>query len=140
MCRLLQGNSYLLEILAKLVFSNTSLSLKYWNVTCVATQKYAFENCFTVLPYSIIISFVSQAQTFDGLDKSPMDMAYFPHNFAHDRKEGQKAVIRVVYSRPAKNGRDVSVNSFPTVKSGAQEPMKRRKLNFIRILNSAGKK
>lgn len=49
----------------------------------------------------------SLAQTFPGVDKSPMDMAYFPHNFAHDRKEGEKALVRVTYSRPAKNGREV---------------------------------
>ena len=49
----------------------------------------------------------SLAQAFPGADKSPMDMAYFPHNFAHDRKEGEKALVRVTYSRPAKNGREV---------------------------------
>ncbi|MEJ7829163.1 MAG: DUF2911 domain-containing protein, partial [Segetibacter sp.] len=42
----------------------------------------------------------SYTQNFKGLDKSPMDMAYFPDNFAHDRKPGEKAIIRVTYSRP----------------------------------------
>lgn len=50
---------------------------------------------------------ISLAQTFPAPDKSPMDMAYYPHNFAHDRSEGEKALVRVTYSRPAKNGREV---------------------------------
>ena len=36
-----------------------------------------------------------------------MDMAYFPDHFAHDRKDGEKAIIRITYSRPLKNGREV---------------------------------
>lgn len=47
------------------------------------------------------------AQSFKGLDKSPLDMAYFPNNFAHDRREGDKAVMRVIYSRPQKKDREV---------------------------------
>ena len=53
------------------------------------------------------------AQKMDKLDKSPMDMAYYPDNFAHDRKFAPKligdmpAIVRVTYSRPAKNGREV---------------------------------
>lgn len=54
----------------------------------------------------------TNAQTFRGLDKSPMDMAYFPDDFAHDRKfapakVGDKVYARVTYSRPATNGREV---------------------------------
>ena len=48
-----------------------------------------------------------EAQTFRKPDKSPMDMAYFPDHFAHDRKEGDKAIVRVTYSRPVKNNREV---------------------------------
>jgi hypothetical protein len=54
----------------------------------------------------------AQTQKFQGLDKSPMDMAYYPHDFAHDRKfapqkVGDKAYIRVIYSRPAKKEREI---------------------------------
>ncbi len=55
----------------------------------------------------------SHAQKMDGLDKSPMDMAYYPDNFAHDRKFAPKligdmpAIIRVTYSRPAKKERAI---------------------------------
>ncbi|PIF01604.1 MAG: asparagine synthetase B [Maribacter sp.] len=43
------------------------------------------------------------AQKFSGLDKSPMDMAYFPSSY----KVTDKA-IRVIYSRPQLKGRSVS--------------------------------
>lgn len=60
-----------------------------------------------------LISAQVHAQTFRGIDKSPMDMAYYPDDYAHDRKfapqkiGGETAKIRVIYSRPAKNNRDV---------------------------------
>jgi len=60
-----------------------------------------------------IATISANAQTFRGLDKSPMDMAYYPDNFAHDRKDGEKALIKVTYSRPAKNNRAVIGNLIP---------------------------
>ncbi len=62
--------------------------------------------------FSLIIIEV-QAQKLRGTDKSPMDMAYYPDNFAHDRKFAPKligdmpAIVRVTYSRPAKKEREV---------------------------------
>ena len=50
---------------------------------------------------------VAEAQDFRGPDKSPMDMAYYPDHFAHDRQPGDQAVVRVTYSRPQANGREV---------------------------------
>ncbi|WP_080056599.1 DUF2911 domain-containing protein [Spirosoma aerolatum] len=60
----------------------------------------------------------TEAQSLRGLDKSPMDMAYYPDDFAHDRKfapakVGDKVYARVTYSRPAKNGRDVFGKLIP---------------------------
>ena len=61
----------------------------------------------------------AQAQKFVELDKSPMDMAYYPNNFAHDRKFAPKligdspALVRVTYSRPAKKGREVFGKLIP---------------------------
>lgn len=55
----------------------------------------------------------AKAQKMRGIDKSPMDMAYYPDNFAHDRKFAPKligdmpAIVRVTYSRPAKKEREV---------------------------------
>lgn len=55
----------------------------------------------------------AKAQKMRGIDKSSMDMAYYPDNFAHDRKFAPKligdmpAIVRVTYSRPAKKEREV---------------------------------
>ncbi|MBX2840617.1 MAG: DUF2911 domain-containing protein, partial [Flammeovirgaceae bacterium] len=35
------------------------------------------------------------------------DYAYYPDNYAHDRKEGDEAIIRVLYSRPQKKEREI---------------------------------
>lgn len=80
-----------------------------------------------ILFSALIILFLSgivNAQNFAGLDKSPMDMAYFPDNFAHDRKPGEKAFVRVTYSRPAKNNRELFGKLIPYGKvwrTGANE-------------------
>lgn len=50
---------------------------------------------------------VGNAQTFRGLDKSTMDVAYCPDNFAHDRKLDDKALVKVTYTRPAKKDREI---------------------------------
>ncbi|MBK7873062.1 MAG: DUF2911 domain-containing protein [Saprospiraceae bacterium] len=53
------------------------------------------------------------AQKFPDVDKSPMDMAYYPSRVAFrafgktDEEKNVKPLIRVVYSRPMKNGRVV---------------------------------
>ena len=66
-----------------------------------------------------LFTFKTQAQTFRGIDKSPMDMAYYPDDYAHDRKfapdkiKGETAKVRVIYSRPALNGREVVGNLIP---------------------------
>jgi hypothetical protein len=76
------------------------------------------------LAFLFVLSGMSYAQSFRGPDKSAMDMAYFPDHFAHDRKEGQKAIIRVTYSRPMKNGREIfgSLESYGKVwRTGANE-------------------
>jgi hypothetical protein len=70
------------------------------------------KNLIILLLLTLVTSGV-WAQVFRGLDKSPMDMAYLPDNFAHDRKFapernlGQSAYIRIIYSRPQKKGREV---------------------------------
>lgn len=64
----------------------------------------------TLITLSLVmctLAFEASAQTFRGLDKSPLDIAYYPDNFAHDRKEGQNALVKVIYSRPYKNNREI---------------------------------
>ncbi|MFT7031540.1 MAG: hypothetical protein ACJA2S_000030 [Cyclobacteriaceae bacterium] len=75
------------------------------------------------LVLAAVISTSAQAQ-FRGLDKSPMDVAYLPDNFAHDRDPGQKAIVKVYYSRPQKKGRDLFGTKVPYGKvwrTGANE-------------------
>lgn len=74
----------------------------------------------------LVIGFgaVSSAQSFRSLDKSPLDIAYLPDNFAHDREAGQKAIVKVYYSQPQKNGRDIFGGKVPYGKvwrTGANE-------------------
>jgi hypothetical protein len=53
------------------------------------------------------------AQDFPAIDKSPLDMAYYPSRVAFrafgktDEEKNAKPVIRVIYSRPMKNDRVV---------------------------------
>ena len=65
-------------------------------------------NFFTILASSLLlVSSVATAQSFRELDQSPLDIAYFPDHFAHDRKPGDEAAIRITYSRPQAKGREV---------------------------------
>ncbi len=66
-----------------------------------------------LLTASIISASAQTAPIFRGLDKSPMDMAYYPDNYAAFRKFApekigtDKAMARVTYCRPAKKDREV---------------------------------
>ncbi|WP_461128798.1 DUF2911 domain-containing protein [Spirosoma aerophilum] len=76
-------------------------------------------NLLRLLPCLLIcVASLTQAQKLRGLDKSPMDMAYYPDDFAHDRKfapakVGNKVFARVTYSRPAKKEREVFGKLIP---------------------------
>lgn len=76
------------------------------------------KNNFFFFLLLILASSALQAQKFAGLDKSPMDRAYYPVDFAHDRKfapekVGDKAFARVSYSRPAKKDREIYGKLIP---------------------------
>lgn len=82
------------------------------------------KNSPIILCVILLMSFTSVAQTLRGLDKSPLDIAYFPDHFAHDRKDGQKAKVKVIYSRPYKNNREILGGIIPYGKiwrTGANE-------------------
>ncbi len=57
----------------------------------------------------------ANAQEFRGLDKSPLDMAYYPDNAAHDlpfvktadEKAAKMTQVKIMYSRPAAKGREI---------------------------------
>jgi hypothetical protein len=93
-----------------------------------------------ILLFVFIASLPSIAQTFRGLDKSPLDIAYFPDHFAHDRKEGQKALVKVIYSRPHKNNREIFGGLVPYGKvwrTGANEATE---IKFYEDATVGGKK
>ncbi len=92
------------------------------------------------LVLTILCGSMLQAQTFTEPDKSAMDMAYYPNNFSHDRKAGDKAVVRVIYSRPQKNEREVFGKLVPFDKvwrTGANEATE---IKFYQDVMLAGKK
>ncbi|HEX5025972.1 MAG TPA: DUF2911 domain-containing protein [Agriterribacter sp.] len=95
---------------------------------------------FSALVVILFLCHVSVGQSFPGPDKSPMDAAYYPNNFAHDRKPGDKALIKVVYSRPQKNGREIFGKLVPYGKvwrTGANEATE---IKFYQDADLAGKK
>jgi hypothetical protein len=92
-----------------------------------------FSNLKKVILSMILLStmaLVGQAQTFPALDKTPMDMVYYPDEYAHDRKfapakiGADKAMIRLTYNRPAKKEREIFGKLVPYGKvwrTGANE-------------------
>ena len=88
----------------------------------------------------MLFSTVLNAQNFRGLDKSPMDMAYFPDNFAHDRKPGEKAVARVIYSRPQKGGREIFGKLIPYGKVWRVGANEATEIKLYQDIELAGKK
>ena len=56
----------------------------------------------------ILFAFMAKAQElkFSPIDSSPADIVYFPLNAAK-AKDGSLPLIKVVYSRPAKKGREI---------------------------------
>lgn len=87
----------------------------------------------TTLTMLFILGFneLSQAQEWSELDKSPLDIAYFPPRAAfrafeetEAEKKANEPVIRVLYSRPQKKGRNVFGGIVPyskTWRAGANE-------------------
>lgn len=94
--------------------------------------------CFTLIG--------ANAQTFPGLDKSPMDMAYYPDNYAHDRKFApakigtDKAMVRVIYSRPVKNDREIFGKLVPYGKVWRIGANEATEIKFYEDVTIEGKK
>ena len=83
-------------------------------------MKAIFFTLVLVIGFSIVVS----AQSFRSIDKSPLDVAYLPDHFAHDREAGQKAIVKVYYSQPQKKGREIFGGKVPFGKvwrTGANE-------------------
>jgi len=71
------------------------------------------KSAFFLFSFLCLSVAAANAQMFSGLDKSPMDMAYYPNDYAHDRKFAKekigtdKAMIRATYCRPGKKDREI---------------------------------
>ena len=96
---------------------------------------------WTLLTVFFVCSlFAAKAQTLRGLDKSPLDVAYYPDNFPHDRKEGQKALVKVIYSRPAKRDRQLMGDLVPYGKVWRTGANENTEITFYDNATVAGKK
>ena len=87
----------------------------------------------TILCFFLALGVQAQQKPTD-LDKSPMDMSYWPNNYPLLKMSGKvkdMPVARVIYGRPLKNGRTISVVSLSTMNSGGWAPMKPPKSNFL---------
>ncbi|MHA4738361.1 DUF2911 domain-containing protein [Dyadobacter sp. MSC1_007] len=87
-----------------------------------------------------IIAFGANAQKFRGLDKSPRDIAYFPDHFAHDRKDGEKALVKVSYSRPYLQGREIFGKKEPYGKVWRLGADESTEIKFYQDATFGGKK
>ncbi len=56
------------------------------------------------------------ANPYVAVDKSPMDISYYPPNFPSEKMNGNieqsSLIARVIYSRPQKNGREIFSDSY----------------------------
>ncbi|MEO5979165.1 MAG: DUF2911 domain-containing protein [Chryseolinea sp.] len=93
-----------------------------------------------LLCVALVIATVGYTQKFPSTDKSPMDMAYFPDNFAHDRKGDDKAIIRVSYSRPSKSGREIFGKLVPYGKVWRMGANEAAEIKFYQDVDFGGKK
>lgn len=86
--------------------------------------------------FLLILGNTAIGQSFRSPDKSPLDVAYFPDHFAHDRKEGQKAIVKVYYSQPQKKDREIFGKKVPYGKvwrTGANEAVEFKAYQDISI-------
>ena len=66
---------------------------------------------------TILITTPANDSTFLSIDKSPMDMTYFPEDYPKEKmisSDTDSPAARVIYSRPQKNGRVIFADSLIT--------------------------
>lgn len=88
----------------------------------------------------ILFAFMAKAQElkFSPIDSSPADIVYYPLNVAK-AKDGSMPVMKIVYSRPAKKGREIFgvLEQFGKVwRLGANE---NTEIKFFKRVKIAGK-
>ncbi len=107
------------------------------------TKQPAYKHMKKTIILSMLICLLTlgaKAQKFRGLDKSPRDIAYYPDHFAHDRKDGQKALIKVAYSRPFLNGREIFGKKEPYGKVWRLGADESTEIKFYQDATFGGKK
>ena len=99
---------------------------------------------FSLVPVFLLSTFILNAQSrFQPVDKSPMDMSYYPANLPILKiqdKVTEPLIARVVYSRPQKNGRVIFgdlVENGKVWRLGANEATE---IEFFRDVKVGGKK
>jgi len=83
-----------------------------------------------------LVSQTACAQKFAPLDKSPLDISYYPYTSS---MEGKAPLIKVIYSRPAKSGREIfgKLEKFGEVwRAGANEETE---IRFYKDVTIGGK-
>jgi hypothetical protein len=96
---------------------------------------------FSVLLLGLALSTQAQQNTdikFPGLDKSPLDVTYFPVNTTKS-KEPTSPVLRVLYSRPQKNGREIFGVLEPFGKVWRMGANESTELDVFKTINIGGK-
>ncbi|WP_129716882.1 DUF2911 domain-containing protein [Pedobacter sp. SYP-B3415] len=92
---------------------------------------------FLVLLFSAGALFTSAQETkFPILDSSPADILYYPLNAAKDKSANSGPVVRVLYSRPQKKGREIFgvLEQFGNVwRVGANESTEIRFYKSVRL-------
>lgn len=85
-----------------------------------------------VLAFGLLISINANAQRFPGLDKSPLDIAYYR------AERTAPPMIKVIYSRPQLNGRELSklAPNGKMWRTGANEATE---IKFTQDMNFGGK-
>jgi hypothetical protein len=64
--------------------------------------------CFLMLFVCLGLGTVrAQDYKFSSIDKSPADIVYYPTNVVKEKDPAKTPIVRVVYSRPSKNGRPI---------------------------------
>lgn len=99
----------------------------------------------TIGLFTILFTNQATAQDFPNLDKSPLDVAYYPPRAAfrafaktEEAKKADMPIIRVLYSRPQKKDRDIfgSLEKFGTTwRLGANESTE---IQFFRDVEIGG--
>jgi hypothetical protein len=63
--------------------------------------------CFLYFMLLFPVAIMAQDYKFPNVDKSPADVVYYPLNIVKEKDSSKKPLVRIIYSRPQKNGRPI---------------------------------